>query len=246
MRIAVAGGTGAVGRHVVSAISARGHEPVVLARSTGVDLTDRAAVVAALAGCDAVIDVASVQTLSGAKSTDFFRTTTENLLAAEAANGGAHHVELSIVGAAAVGAGYYAGKKVQEELISASPGAWTILRATQFHEFVPQALSRARFGGLVLAPRGRTRTVAAAEVAAELVDLALDAPRGFAGELAGPEEESLPQLIRRYLKASDGRGRVLEVSLPGAMGRAMRDGGLLPGPTAKLGTQTFEQWLARL
>jgi len=246
LRIAVAGGTGVIGRHVVATVAASGHEAVTLSRAAGVDLTDARAVAGALEGCDAVIDVASVQTLSASASERFFRAVTENLLAAEIARGVGHHVALSIVGAAAAPYGYYAGKKVQEDLVSTSRVGWTILRATQFHEFAAQTVARAGFAGLVAVPTGRTQPVAAAEVAVELVELALGSPRGFAGEMGGPEERRLPDLARRYLAASGSRRPVLPIPLPGGMGRAMRDGTLLPGPRAELGTQTFEEWLATL
>ena len=246
MRIAVAGGTGVVGRHVVRVLAAGGHKAVVLARSAGIDLMDRAAVTAALEGCEAVVDVASVAALSAAKSTAFFRATTQNLLAAGEAQGVRHHVALSIVGAAKAPYGYYAGKKAQEDLVSAARVGWTILRATQFHEFAAQTAHRSTVMGVALVPAMRSRTVAAADVADELVRLALGAPRGFSGELAGPEEHRMSELVRRYLKAAGERRRVLEVPLPGGFGKALRDGTVLPGPGAKYGTRTFEEWLATL
>jgi uncharacterized protein YbjT (DUF2867 family) len=242
----VAGGTGVVGRHVVRALAAGGDEAVVLARSAGVDLMDRAAVTAALEGCEAVIDVASVDTLSAARSVAFFRATTANLLAAGEAHAVRHHVALSIVGAAAAPYGYYAGKRAQEDLVSAARVGWSVLRATQFHEFAAQTVRRGTVMGLALVPVMRAQTVAAVDVADELVRLALGAPRGFAGELAGREEHRMAELVRRYLKATGDRRRVLEVPLPGAFGKALRDGTVLPGPGAKLGTRTFEEWLAGL
>ncbi|GAA4155541.1 hypothetical protein GCM10022286_04620 [Gryllotalpicola daejeonensis] len=188
--------------------------------------------------------MASVQTLSAKSTVRFFGNVTRNLLAAEEQQGVGHHVALSIVGVPSAPFGYYAGKKVQEDLVSASRGGWTILRATQFHEFAAQTAARGRLGGLVAAPKGRTQPVAAAEVAEELVALALGSPRGFAGEIGGPEERELPELVRRYLGAVGDRSRVLAIPLPGGMGRAMRAGTLLPSAGAKLGVQTFEEWLA--
>jgi uncharacterized protein YbjT (DUF2867 family) len=277
MRVAVAGGTGAVGRHVVEVLGAAGHDAVVLTRSMGHDLTvsdaatatvtDGAAVsegaaesdaasgaasgaqrdlAAALAGCVAVIDVSSVATTSATKSAAFFGAVTRNLLAAERADGVPHHVALSIVGAVAVPAAYYAGKKVQEDLVSASSGGWSILRATQFHEFAAQMAEQGRMGPLQLVPTMRSQPIAAAEVAEVLVEIALGDPRGLDRELGGPQEENMADLVRRYLAATGQKRPVLQLPLPGAWGRALRDGTLLTAPGARLGRQTFAEWLASL
>ncbi|HEY0249864.1 MAG TPA: NAD(P)H-binding protein [Gryllotalpicola sp.] len=244
MRIAVAGGTGTVGRHVVAAAEARGHQVEVLSRSNGIDLMTGHRLRAAIADCDAVIDVASTGTLSTRKAVGFFSTVTSNLLTAEKSAGVPHHIALSIIGAAGVEAGHYAGKSVQEQLITDGGRPWTILRATQFHEFAVQMATRPRVLGMVMAPKMRTQPIAAAEVAAALVESAEDAPGGFIAELAGPREENLADMIRRYLKASGQHGRVLEVAMPGAMGKALTGGALLATPGARLGTQTFERWLS--
>ncbi|MER7798429.1 NAD(P)H-binding protein [Microbacterium sp. NPDC096154] len=245
MRIAVAGGTGVLGRHVVRLAREGGHEPVVLSRSRGVDLREGGeSLTAALAGCDAVVDVASVQTLSAKESTRFFRAVTENLIRAEITAGVRHHVAVSIVGALAIDDGYYAGKALQERLVTASGTGWTMLRATQFHEFAAQTAQTGRMLGVHLVPQMRSQPVAAAEVAAEVVALATGAPRGLVADLAGPRQESMPDLVRRFVRASGSRRPVLSLPLPGRMGRGLRDGTILPREGARLGTQTFDQWLA--
>jgi uncharacterized protein YbjT (DUF2867 family) len=246
MRIAVAGGTGIVGRHVVESLAAAGHEPVVLTRSTGIDLVGGAGLDTALAGVDAVVDVAATATSSEKESVAFFGTVTRNLLAAEARAGVPHHVALSIIGAAASGAGYYAGKKLQEELVSASTAGWTILRAAQFHEFVTQVIPQGHLGPLQLVPAMRSQPIAAAEVGAALAEIAVGAPRGLDADLAGPREERMSAMVRRYLAATGIRRPVLEIAPPGAWWRSLRDGSLLPGPTARLGHQTFDDWLAAI
>ncbi|MDR6905010.1 uncharacterized protein YbjT (DUF2867 family) [Agromyces sp. 3263] len=244
MKIAVAGGTGTVGRHVVDVVRERGDEPVVLARSTGVDLVTGAGLSGALDGVDTVIDVASVQTLSDAASRDFFGAVTRTLLAAEVAAGVRHHVALSIVGVDDAPHGYYAGKVLQEQLVEAAPVPWTILRATQFHEFAGQIFDTAKVGPLVLVPRMRSQPVAAREVAERLVALAVGEPAGRANDLAGPREERMADLTRRWAAATGRRGRVLELPLPGAYGRALRNGTLLARPGSDLGLQAFDEWLA--
>jgi uncharacterized protein YbjT (DUF2867 family) len=249
MRIAVAGGTGVVGRHVVAAVRASGHEPLVLTRSSGHDLTAShagPALVAALGGIDAVVDVSSVATTSAARSVEFFGAVTRNLLAAERAAGVRHHVALSIVGAVAAPAAYYAGKKLQEDLVMAGSGGWSILRATQFHEFAAQMAVQGRMGPLQVVPTMRSQPVAASEVAEVLVDIATHGPRGLDRDLGGPREENMADLVRRYLAATGQKRPVLQVALPGAWGRALRDGTLLTAPGARRGALGFEEWLSAL
>lgn len=243
MKIAIAGGTGTVGRHVTELVRRHGHEPVVLARSTGFDLLTGDGLAPALEGVDRVIDVVSTPTLSAAASTRFFGSTTDNLLNAEAEAGVRHHVSLSIVNASTVSAGYYAGKARQEERVKRGTVPWTMLRATQFHEFAAQTLGRASRGFLTLVPVMRTQPVAAREVAERLVELALGSPRGHVPDLAGPREEHLVDMVRGYARATRRRTRVVQFRLPGRMGTAMQDGALLPARSAERGAQSFAQWL---
>jgi len=243
MRIVVAGGTGRVGVHVVEIARERGHDVAVLTRSRGVDLLTGTGLAEALEGADAVIDVVSVDTLDARKSVAFFETTTRTLLDAEAAASVPHHVALSIVGIDRAPEGYYAGKLAQEHLIENGPVPWTILRATQFHEFAAQILASAKVGPLHVAPRMRTQPIAAREVAARLVSLAEAAPAGRVRDLAGPREESLPAMVRGWARAQGSHAWIPAVPLPGALGRAQRDGSLLPGPDADRGVQTYAEWL---
>ncbi|MFB6395419.1 SDR family oxidoreductase [Polymorphospora lycopeni] len=245
MRIAVAGGTGAVGRHVVDVLRERGHEAVVLARSTGVDLVAGTGLAATLGGVRAVVDVTSVSTRSAEVAERFFRAVTTNLLTAGAAAGVRHLLVLSIVGIDRAPFGYYAGKVAQERLVANGGQPWTILRATQFHEFATQIYGQLRFGPLTLIPTMRSQPVAAREVAQRLVDLAEGEPVGRATDLGGPREEMMADLVRAYARSVGARGPVIQFPLPGAFGRAMRDGTLVAGPAAEHGTQTFAEWLAR-
>lgn len=244
MRVAVAGGTGAVGTHVVAVLAERGHEPVVLTRHRGVDVTTGAGLPAALAGADALVDVVSVATLAGRTSERFFRASTTHLLRAAAAAGVPHVVALSIVGIDASPGGYYAGKVVQEQLIEAGPVPWTILRATQFHEFAAQVAARARVGPVVAVPDMRTQPVAAREVAERLAELVEAGPAARVPDLAGPRAERLGDLVRAYLRATGSRAAVLPLALPGRTWSGRRAGVLLPGPGAVLGRQPFDAWLA--
>jgi uncharacterized protein YbjT (DUF2867 family) len=246
MRIAVAGGTGAVGMHVVEVARGRGHDVDVLARATGVDLRSGTGVAARLDDVEVVIDTLSVTTTSADDSTAFFRATTSSLLEAERAAGTPHHLALSIIGVDRAPDAYYAGKVAQESLVEAGGVPWTILRASQFHEFAAQLFDRAKIGPLHVAPRMRTQPIAAREVAGHLVDLAEAGPAGRVADLAGPREEALPRMIRAYARARGSRAWIPAINLPGAFGRAQRDGTLLPGAGATLGRQTFDEWIAAL
>jgi len=244
MRIAVAGGTGLVGRYVVGELAAAGHTPVVLARSRGVDLVTGAGLEAALTGAEAVVDVSNLQTAGARKSTAFFESAGRNLLEAGVRAGVRHHVLLSIVGLERVGLGYYQGKLRQEEIVAQDGKMpWTVLRATQFHEFAQQVLDQVP-GPLAVVPRMRTQPVAAREVARHLVGIVLGPPLGMAPELAGPRGEEMTDMVRRLLRAQGRRRFLLPVKLPGATGRAMAGGGNLPTGPGPRGVQTFDAWLA--
>lgn len=239
MRVAIAGGTGLIGRHVVALVEQSGHQPVVLARSRGVDITTGSGLDAALAGVEVVIDVSNVATLSKKRSVRFFTTGTEHLIEAGGRAGVKHHVALSIVGIDRVGFGYYAGKLSQEDLIRRGGLAWTVLRATQFHEFAGQLLDRSP-GPLAVAPRMRIQPVASREVARRLVELAAGPAMGLAPEIAGPQVHELVDLVRQVARARGRRRLVLPLPVPG--GSATRNG-LLPTGEHITGTQTFEEWL---
>ncbi|MBW0253907.1 SDR family oxidoreductase [Cellulomonas sp. PS-H5] len=245
MRIAVCGGTGVVGRHVVRVAAERGHDVAVLSRGAGVDVAGGpdAAVDAALAGADVVVDVLSTTTLSARRAVAFFEATTRRLLAAEERAGVRHHVALSIVGIDGIDASYYAGKLAQERLVAAAAVPHSIVRAAQFHEFAGQIVARASLGPVTLAPRTLTRPVAAAEVAEHLVRVAEGGPVGRAPDLVGPADDTLAGMIRRQ-STHDGTGRrVLEVRLPGGYGAGLASGALRGGPDALRGRLTFDDWL---
>jgi uncharacterized protein YbjT (DUF2867 family) len=244
VRVAVAGGTGLVGRRVVAHLEAGGHEVAVLARSRGVDVVSGAGLDAALDGALAVVDVTNLETLRRSAAESFFSAATSHLMAAGERAGVAHHVVLSIVGIDRVDSGYYAGKRRQEELALAGPLPSSVLRATQFHEFAGQMLARTRRGPFAFVPKMRMQPVAADEVAAALASLAVGPAVGRAQDLGGPEPRDLVPLVRDLVRSRGDHVRVVPLPVPGAAGKAMAAGGLLPGPDALLGTQTFEQWLA--
>jgi uncharacterized protein YbjT (DUF2867 family) len=243
MRVAVVGGTGVVGRHAVAVLRGRGHEVRVLSRSAGVDVRTGRGLPAALDGVGAVVDVANVATTRRAAATGFFTAVTEHLLDAGRRAGVGHHVVLSIVGIDDVDTGYYAGKRRQEALALAGGVPASVLRATQFHEFAAQMLDRLRLGPVAFVPRMRTQPVAAREVGEALADLAVGPAVGRAPDLGGPEVHTVADLVGRVLRARGERVRLVPFPVPGRAGRAMAGSGLLPGPDARRGRTTFEEWL---
>lgn len=244
MRIAVVGGTGVVGRHVVEAVRAGGDTPIVIARSAGVDVRAGTGLDKALEGVAVVVDAGNVNAVSARASIAYFETSTQNLLAAEQRAGVQHHVVLSIVRCDRVDLGYYLGKRRQEEVALAGPVPATVLRTTQFHEFAGQVLARMRVPGVAIVPKMLSQPVAARDVGAALADLARTPPGGLAQELAGPEPMTVADMARGLLRAQHKRAPVLAVRMPGAAGGAMARGDLLPGAEARRTTYTYAQWLA--
>lgn len=243
MRIAVAGGNGTVGRHVVAAAEQRGHEIVTLSRRFGHDLERGTGLTGVLDCIDTVIDVTSVSTTSARRSRAFFTAATEHLLRAERGARVGHHVALSIVRIDGVDAAYYAGKLAQERLVEAGPMPHTLLRATQFHEFAEQMVAQMSLGRLVAIPAAAIRPVAAREVGARLVQLAEAGPVGRAADLTGPHDERLVELVRRMFAFDGVQRTTVEISLPGRFGRALASGALRGGDHATRGRIDFDAWL---
>lgn len=247
MRIAVVGGTGLVGRHVVGAIGRAGHEVVVIARSRGVNVYTGTGLDDALRGADAVVDVSSGEPADVAAARDLFGVSTRNLLAAEQRASVKHHVLLSIVDLDRIqGNPHYAGKRVQEELVSAGAVPATIQRATEFHELAGMVVEWTRAGVVATVPPALVQPVAAADVGEVLAEIALGSPRGRAVDLAGPEPQDLFDMARRTLAA---RGETSIRLVPswrnGPYGVEAAGEVLLPGPEARLAPTTFDAWLTQ-
>lgn len=245
MRIAVLGGTGLMGRLVVAEAEAAGHDVVIAARSTGVDISTGAGLAEALAGVDAVVDVSDHFTNSAQKAVAFFEAAAQNIAAAENAAGVKHHVVLSIVNCddpRLKAFGYYQGKAAQERAVVASGIPFTILRSTQWFEFGEKTVSLLGFGPLALVPRMRSKPVAAMTVAKALVQAVDKGPSGRAADLAGPEVLEIPDMTRKILRRRGARKWLIPISMPGA-GKAMRTGALLPGTDSISAGPTLDEWL---
>lgn len=244
MRIAVAGATGRIGRLTIAALDKAGHQTVQLSRATGVDAYTGNGLADALAGVDALIDVTNNPSQIDAEIVDFFGTVTRNLLAAGEKAGVRHHVLLSIVGIEHNRrTPHYAGKREQERLVAGGPVPWSIVRATQFHDFAAMVAGwAAKDGTATIAPL-LVQPIAHDDVAAILADVALGAPLGYRLDIAGPQTEDLVDMARRTF-AARGQDIKLVPTWRGAFGPDLAGEALLPGDGARLGTISFDDWLA--
>lgn len=244
MRIAVAGATGRIGRLTVAALEGAGHQTVPLSRAAGVDAYTGSGLADALRGVDAVIDATNNPSQDRAEIVDFFGTVTKNLLAAEQEAGVRHHVVLSIVGLDHnPQVPHYAGKLEQERLVADGPVPWSIVRATQFHDFAAMVAGWAeRDGTATIAPL-LVQPVAPADVAAVLAEVVTAPPLGARLEIAGPETQDLVDMARRTY-AVRGQGIRLVPTWRGNFGTDMAGETLLPAAGARLGATTFDEWLA--
>jgi uncharacterized protein YbjT (DUF2867 family) len=242
----VVGGSGLIGRRLASRLNQGRHEVVPASPSTGVNTLTGEGLADALAGARTVVDVSNAPMFEAGAVLEFFETSTRNLLAAEAAAGVGHHIALSVVGTDRLqDGGYFRAKLVQERLIKAGGIPWTILRATQFFEFLGGIADSGGDGHRVRLPPALIQPVAADEVAAALGELAGAVPANAMIELAGPEQFRLDELVQRWLRATgDSRAVVAD---PGAryFGVALDDRSLTPGPGARIGPTRFAEWLAR-
>lgn len=243
MDIAVAGATGTIGAEVVRVAAARGHGVRALSRLGGIDVLEGRGLESALRGSDAVVDVLSISTLSASKSIEFFEKTTAQLLDAERRAHIGHHLALSIVGVDRAPYDYYAGKVAQELAVEAGGVPWTILRATQFHDFAVQMFHRMAFGPVHPVITAHVQPIATTELAERIIDLVERGPSGRATDLAGPRREELGAMMRAWARHTGRRAWMPRILLPGAFGAALRDGAVLPGVAADRGRVTFEHWL---
>ncbi|OCB54801.1 NmrA family transcriptional regulator [Mycobacterium vulneris] len=245
MRIAVAGATGNIGARVVAALQGAGHDVVAISRSNGVDLSTGAGLDAALAGVQAVVDAISAPPADRDSTVDYLGTATRNLLAAEERAGVNHHVLLSIVGIHGIdGNPHYAGKREQERLIEAASVPWTIVPATQFHDFAEMVVSwTERDGRAEIAPL-LVQPIDPDDVAAVLAEIVAGDPQGRYADVAGPQTQDLVDLARRTL-AARGRDVTLVPTWSSIFGVEMAGNALLPGAGARIAPTTFDQWLSR-
>jgi uncharacterized protein YbjT (DUF2867 family) len=246
MKIVVIGGTGLIGTKVVKILHDKGHEVVAASPSKGINSVTGEGLAEALVGAQVVVDVANAPSWEDQAVLEFFEKSGRNLLAAEAAAGVGHHVALSVVGTdRLLASGYFRAKLAQEKLIKASAIPYTIVRATQFFEFVAGMAQSATEGQTVRLPPVLMQPIASDDVAAGMAEAALTKSLNGTVELAGPEPIRQDDLVRQFLKAT-GDARTV-VTDPKALyfGTAVNDQSLTPGSNPRLGPTRFADWLCR-
>jgi uncharacterized protein YbjT (DUF2867 family) len=245
MKIVVIGGTGLIGSKLVSALRNKGHEALAASPDAGVNTITGAGLAEALANARVVVDVSNSPSFEDAAVLKFFETSTTNLLAAEARAGVGHHVALSIVGTDRVpGSGYMRAKVAQEKLIKAAPIPYTILRSTQFFEFIGRIAQAGADGNSVRVPDASCQPIISDEVVAVLAELTVGPPMNDTVEVAGPERFRFDDMVRRAMRANGDMREVVKDVHALYFGAELDDESLVPGPGARLGSKRLETWLS--
>lgn len=246
MKIVVIGGTGLIGKKLVQNLRERGHQVLPASPSSGVNTITGQGLKDALAGAQVVVDVANAPVWEDKAVLEFFETSGRNLLAAEAAARVRHHVALSVVGTdRLLASGYFRAKMAQEKLIKASPVPYTIVRATQFFEFVGAIAQSGADGQTVRLSPAMMQPIASDDVAALLADFAITEPLNGTVDIAGPEPIRMDELVRQLLVASRDARQVIADPQVGYFGTPVNDQSLTPGPHPRLGPTRFADWLRR-
>ncbi len=246
MKIVVIGGTGLIGSKVVGKLKAKGHDVIAASPNTGVNTITGEGLKEAMAGTRVVIDLANSPSFEDRAVLEFFGTSGRHLLPAEAAAGVQHHVALSIVGTDRTpDNGYFRAKVAQEKLIEASGVPYTIIRSTQFLEFLGGIAASSADGNMVRLSPGLFQPIAADDVAAVVADVALAAPRNGIVEIAGPERAPFNEIVARYLKAIGDPRQVVMDPEARYFGGRVEERSLVPLGEARLGRIGFDEWLRR-
>jgi uncharacterized protein YbjT (DUF2867 family) len=246
MKIVIIGGTGLIGTKLVNHLRQQGHEAVAASPSKGVNSVTGEGLASALVGAQTVVDVSNAPSWEDNAVLEFFDKSTRNLLAQAAAAGVRHYVALSVVGTERLlASGYFRAKMAQEKLIQASPVPYTIVRATQFSEFVGGIANSATNGQNVRLSSALLQPIVSDDVAAALASVAVAAPLDAIVEIAGPEAFPLDEVVRKFLKATqDSRTVVTDDQAP-YFGIVLKQRSLVPDGNARLGATHFESWLRR-
>jgi uncharacterized protein YbjT (DUF2867 family) len=246
MKIVVIGGSGLIGTQLVKILRDQAHEVLPASRSTGVNTLTGEGLAAAVAGA-AVVDVSNSPSFDDEPVMHFFDTTTRNIIAAAAASGVGHYVALSVVGTDRLQAsGYFRAKLVQENLIKASKVPYTIVRATQFFEFVGSIADGATTGDTVRLSHALMQPMFSGDVAAILATIAVGKPLNATIDIAGPDPIRMDDLVRQYLAARRDRRKVMTDPAVGYFGTPVDDQSLVPNnPNPRRGPTRFGEWLAR-
>jgi uncharacterized protein YbjT (DUF2867 family) len=244
MKIVVIGGTGLIGSKLVSTLRAKGHEVLAASPDSGVNTITGEGLSAALAGAQVVVDVANSPKFQGPEVLKFFQTSGTNLLAAEERAGVRHHLALSVVGTDRLqDSDYFQAKLAQEKLIKDSPIPYTILRSTQFFEFIGRIPQASADGKSVRVSSALFQPIISDDVVAALAELTLGAPTNSRVDVGGPERFRIDELVERVLTANGDTRKVIKDTHADYFGAELNDETLVPGPGARSGAKRFETWL---
>jgi len=247
MKIVIIGGNGLIGSKAGKKLREGGHQVVSASPSTGVNTITGAGLTTALEGAHVVVDVSNSPSFEDAAVMDFFRISTGNLLREEAAASVGHHVAVSVVGADRLpDSGYMRAKRVQEDLIRDSKIPYTILRATQFFEFIGAIAESGADGQTVRLTGARLQPVAAEDVASEVARIAVDPPLNGMVELAGPDAAPLAEFCRQWLEAKEDSRKLIIDNNARYFGELLDDRSLVPEHSSRIGSIRFKDWLSRI
>jgi uncharacterized protein YbjT (DUF2867 family) len=244
MRVVVIGGSGLIGKKLVNKLRENGQDVVAASPASGVNTLTGLGLAEALAGAQVVVDVTNSPSFEEKAALEFFETSNRNLLAAEAAAGVGHHLALSVVGDDRLSkVGYFRAKRAQEKLIRDSGVPHTILRSTQFFEFISAIIESGADGDVIRVSPALLQPIASDEVAVALADLAVGPPVHGTTEIAGPQQFPLDELARKVLAASEDRRQVIADVHAGYFGVEVDDRSLTPGDHPRLGRIHLKDWL---
>jgi uncharacterized protein YbjT (DUF2867 family) len=244
MKIVVIGGTGLIGTQLCNNLRQRGHDVLAGSPSTGINALTGEGLDAALSGAEVVVDVANSPSFEDAAVLEFFETSGRNLFAAEKAAGVKHHVALSVVGTERMlDSGYFRAKMAQEKLIKDSGIPYSILRATQFFEFIGAIAQSGEQGNSTRLPAADLQPIASADVAAALADIAEQPPTNQTQEVAGPERLPIASFVKTYLQHNDDPREVISDAEATYFGAPIDDRSLTPGANPIVGATHFDAWL---
>ncbi len=246
MKIVIIGGSGLIGSKLAKSLRERGHDVLAASPSTGVNTITREGLAEAMLGADTVVDVSNSPSFEDKPVMEFFDRSSRNLLAASKAAGVSHYVALSIVGSERLpDSGYLRAKLAQEKLIKESGVPYSLLRATQFFEFLPAIIGGGTEGDTIRLSSAHFQPIASDDVVAALTDVVLGAPQNGTTEVGGPERDGMDAFARRFLAAQGDRRTVIGDPAAHYFGAVLTNESLTTGPGARIGTITLDDWLKR-
>lgn len=243
MKIVVIGGTGLIGAKLISKLKEKGHKALAASPSTGVNTITGEGLARVLEGANVVVDVSNAPSFEDKAVLEFFETSSRNLLKAEQAAGVSHHIILSVVGVDLhPEGGYFKAKLAQEKLVKLSGIPYTIIRATQFFEFLNSIVESGAVGQTVRLPTALVQPIASDDVGDALLQVTLEMPKNGTLEIAGPERFRCSDLVELYLKATNDPRKVIPDANAQYFGIKLNDNSLVPQKKAQLGSINFEKW----